>query len=181
MAIINDIWTAYDEGEGCWTGCDWPTCYGSLGLDLHGISSYQAHQAAEHWSALARDEVADDDITTAEEGNLLTMAEHLRLRAAVVCAGEGAARRPRVCGKPARLFCAEVLAREWEFAALWLEEIEADASWAEHEAWEAVGAAERGEWDGALGHACHACQIESGYHDCRPWRHLREVIEDAVG
>ena len=180
MATINDIWTAYDEGQHQWTGCAWPTHYGSLGMDLHGISSHQAHEAGERWSALAKDEVADDDITTEEEVDLVAMAEHLRLRRAVVYGGDGPACRPSVCGKSARLFCAEVLAREWAFAALWLEEIEADATWAEEEAREAVGAAERGEWDDAVCRAGHACQIQSGYKDCRPWTHLKEVIEEAV-
>ena len=83
-------------------------------------------------------------------------------------------------GAEVRRVCAEVLAREWEFAACWLAEIEADAHWAEDEAWEAVRAAATGDWRLALEHAHRACSIESGYHAPRPWRRLARTIEQAA-
>ena len=180
MATINDIWVAYDEARGQWSGCNWPTHYGSLGLDLDGSSSSQAHQTANRWRAIAADEVAYNNITTGEETCLVDMAEHLRLRGAVVCLGEDQECRLEVRGNRTRLFCAEMLAGEWEFASHWLEEIESDAKRAEEEAQEAVGAAEDGDWEHALGHACQACSIESGYDDPRPWRHLKRAIEEAA-
>ena len=55
----------------------------------------------------------------------------LRLGRRVVCRDAGPDGCRLVCDSPAVRFCAEVLAREWEFAASWLEEIESDAHWAE--------------------------------------------------
>jgi hypothetical protein len=37
MTTINDVWSAYDEATGHWTGCSWPTRYGSLGLNLNSF------------------------------------------------------------------------------------------------------------------------------------------------
>jgi hypothetical protein len=177
MATINDVWTAYDEAKLQWTGCDWPTQYGSAGLDLNGMLSGEAHQAADHWRAIAADEVAYGDVTTEEEDGLVQMARHLRLSRAVALVGRDQEYHSEVCGNTARLFCADNLAREWEFASHWLEEIESDALWAEEEAQRAVAGAEDGDWDCALEHACRACSIESGYHHPRPWRHLKQVIK----
>jgi hypothetical protein len=179
MATINDIWNAYDEGESQWTGCDWPTHYGTLGLDLNGIRACAAHQVAKHWCVLAADEEGCGDINTGEEDCLVAMAEHLRLPRAVVYVGEDQEGHPQVLGQSARHLCAETLAGEWELAAHWLEEIESDALWAEAEAQEAVAAAENGAWEYALRHARQACSIESGYDEPRPWRHLKRVIEEA--
>ena len=140
----------------------------------------QAHQAAERWRAIATDEVAGDEVTAGEEGSLVDTALHLRLGRKVVCLGEGRDGGLLVCGSPAVRFCAEVLAREWAFAADWLEEIESDARWAEGEAREAVRAAEDGDWGHALGHARQACLIESGYDASRPWTGLQRAIERAA-
>src|SRR5690348_5932252 len=172
MATINDVWAAYEEAQGRWSGWNWPTHYGSLGLDLDGVSSVQAHQAANRWRAIATDEVADAEVTAGEQSSLVNMARQLRIGRREVCLGAGRAGGLVVCGSPAVRFCAEVLAGEWEFAACWLEEIESDARWAEGEAPEAVRAAEDGDWGHALGHARQACLIESGYHAPRPWARL---------
>ncbi|HJT76791.1 MAG TPA: hypothetical protein VJ739_06275 [Gemmataceae bacterium] len=180
MTTINDVWVAHEEAHGRWSGCNWPTHYGSLGLDLEGVSSSQAHQSAGRWQAIATDEVAGDEVTAAEESSLVDMALHLRLGRGVVCLGDGAHSDLRVCGGPAVRFCAEVLASEWEFAACWLEEIESDARWAEQEAQEAVRAAEDANWGHALEHVRQACLIESGYDDPRPWTRLKREIESAA-
>jgi peptidylprolyl isomerase len=180
MTAMNALWVAYKEAQGRWSGCNWPTHYGSLGLDLDGISSRQAYQAADRWRTIATDEVADDEITADEKNSLVDMALHLRLGRGVVCLGEDLPGGLLVCGSPAVRFCAEILAREWEFAAHWLEEIESDAHWAEEEAQAAVRAAADGEWEHALGHARQACVIESGYQTPRPWRPLKQAIEGAV-
>ena len=180
MTTINDIWTAYEEGEGHWTGCNWPTRYGSLGLDLDGVSSGQAHRNANRWRAIAADEIPDGEVAGGEEAALVDMALHLRLRGAVICRVEDRSCRLEVCGSPARHFCAEVLAREWEFVSAWLEEIESDARWADQEAKDAVRSAEDGDWEQAVAHAGQACQIESGYANSRPWRRLKQVIENAA-
>jgi hypothetical protein len=177
MATINDVWSAFDKGEHQWTGCDWPTHYGSADLDLNGMLSSEADKAADHWRAIAADEVAYGDVTTEEEDCLVQVARQLRLSRAVAFVGRNHESHSEVCGKMARLVCAETLAREWEFASHWLEEIESDALWAEDEAQRAVAGAEAGDWDGALEHACRACSIESGYHHPRPWRHLQQVIK----
>jgi hypothetical protein len=180
MTTINDVRVAHEEARGRWSGCNWPTHYGSLGLDLDGVSSSQAHQAAGRWQAIATDEVAGDEVTAGEESSLVDVALHLRLGHGVVCLGAGAYRGLRVCGGPAVRFCAEVLASEWEFAARWLAEIESDARWAEQEAQEAVRAAKDADWGLALGHARQACLIESGYDAPRPWTRLRREIERAA-
>jgi hypothetical protein len=180
MTTIKDVWVAHEEARGRWSGCNWPTHYGSLGLDLDGVSSSQAHQAAGRWQAIATDEVASDEVTAGEESSLVEMALHLRLGRGMVCMGAGRDGGLRVCGGPAVCFCAKVLASEWEFAACWLEEIESDARWAEQEALEAVRAAEDADWGHALGHARQACLIEAGYDDPRPWTRLKREIERAA-
>jgi hypothetical protein len=180
MATINDVWTAYEEAQGRWSGCNWPTHYGSLGLDLAGISSRQARQVADRWRAVAADEGAGEEVTAVEEAALVDMALHLRLRRPAVCLGENPNGRLQVCGPPARRFCAEALAREWEFAAYWLAEIESDARWAEQEGWKAVRAAEDGDWEHALGHARQACSIECGYDVPRHWERLELAVERAA-
>jgi len=177
MTTIVDVWRAYDGAQGRWSGCSWPTHYGSLGFNLDGVSSDQAHRAAERWRAIAADEVASEEVTGDEENSLAEMALHLRLGRRVVCQGEGPDRSLLVRGSRAVCFCAGVLAKEWKFAAYWLEEIESDARWAEEEAREAVDAAEDGEWGSALGHARHACLIESGYEVPRAWQPLKRAIE----
>lgn len=175
MSTINDVWLAYREAHGSWSGCDWPTHYGSLGLDLQGVSSIQAHRAAGRWQSMATDEVAGSEITTSEKRSLVEMALHLRLVRRVVCLSPDG--RLGVCESQAMRFCAEALATEWEFAARWLEEIETDARWAEEEAREAVRAAEDGDWPHALGHARQACLIQSGYNTPRAWARLKGMIE----
>jgi hypothetical protein len=180
MATINDVWDAYEEAHGRWSGCNWPTHYGTLGLDLDGISSRQAHEAAARWRAVAAGEVAGDDVTGGEQASLVDMASHLRLRGAVVCLVRDQDCHLEVCGNRARRFCAEILAREWQFVACLLEEIESDARWAEEEAQQAVRAAEEGDWGHALGHARQACLIESGYDAPRPWTRLKREIERAA-
>jgi hypothetical protein len=174
MATINDVWAAYDEGQGRWFGCNWPTRYGSLGVDLEGVSSAQAHRTADHWLAVADEEAR----ATADEASVLEkMALHLRVRDLALRHHEPFLRQtPR---HPRRL-CAETLAREWRVAAYVLAEIERDACSAEREASSAVQAAEGGNWDAALRHARRACLIESGYHAPRPWRRLKRAIERAV-
>jgi hypothetical protein len=180
MVIMRDIRVAYEEARGLWSGCNWPTCYGSLGLDLEGVSSGQARQAAVRWRGMSEGEGAGDDLTADDEASLVEVALHLRVRGAAVCPGESPDGGMKVCGDRARHFCTEVLAREWDFAAGWLGEIESDARWAEGEAEEAVHAAEDGDWGRAVGHACRACSIESGYEDPRPWTRLKRVIENAA-
>jgi anti-sigma B factor antagonist len=181
MATITELRAAYQEASRRWGGCDWATRYGCLGLDLDGLSSERAREAAVRWGDVAGGEDAYDDLTSGEEASLVGAARHLRLRGAVVYLGEDRGGRLEVRGKSARLYCAEILAREWVFATGWLEEVESDAAWAEGEASQAVQAAERGDWDGASAHACLACSIESGYRYPRTWGQLRHVIRRAAG
>src|SRR5262249_44851139 len=84
MATINDVWTAYEEARAGWSGCNWPTHYGSLGLDLKDLTSADAHRAAGVWRAIAANAEAGDEFTGTEEAALVDMALHLRLRRAVV-------------------------------------------------------------------------------------------------
>jgi hypothetical protein len=180
MVTINDVRDAYEGATGQWTGCNWLTHYGSLDLDLDGVSSNQAQRASGRWRTIAADKLDCDEITGEEEAFLVDMALQRRLRVAVFWRGEDQVCRLKVARKPARRFCAEILASQWTFAAYWLEEIELDARWAEEEAQEAVRAAEEGDWKHALGHARQACVLESGYDDPRSWRHLKQVIEEAA-
>ena len=179
MHTINDVWQAYERAQGRWSGCNWPTGYGSLGLDLAGVSSTRAHEIADRWRTLAVDEASGSDVTEAEEASLADMALHLRLVHAVVRPGGGDVCL-KVCETRARLCCAGAVAAEWEYAAFWLEGVEEDARWAEQEALEAVQAAEDGDWEQALGHARLACVIEAGYDDSKPWSQLQRVIEQAA-
>jgi hypothetical protein len=114
MATINDIWTSYDDAESRWTGCDWPTHFGCLDLDLDGISAYQAHHNAEHWAEIAVGEVAYDDITSGDDTSLVGIAQHLRIKGAVVCLGGDQGGCLAVQGKSARVFCAEAIATGME-------------------------------------------------------------------
>jgi hypothetical protein len=180
MSSILDVRVAYEHAQGRWSGCSWPTRYGSLGFDLDGVSASQARQAADRWQAIATDEVASDEVTADEESCLVDMALHLRLARGGVRRGAGRNGRLLIGSSLAVHFCAEALAREWKFAACWLEEIESDAHGAEEEAREAVRAAEDGEWRDALGHARQACLIESGYDAPRPWSRLKRAIERAT-
>jgi hypothetical protein len=180
VASIDDVWRAYEKARGQWRGCNWPTHYGLLDLDLDGISSDQAHQEAKRWRALTADETATDDLTSREETSLVDMARHLRLRGAVTYVADEHEWRPEVRGPAARSRCGEALATQWESAASWLEEIESDARWADEEALEAVQAAEDADWGQALGHAEQACLIESGYYAPRGWTRLKREIERAA-
>jgi carbon storage regulator len=180
MATIADVRAAYDAATGQWTGCNWPTRYGRLGLELGNFSSRRAKQSAGRWRAIAAGRVDHDNVTAGEEASLVDAAMHLRLRGAVACPGEDQGVRPEVSGRRARRFCAATLAREWEFAAEWLEEAESDARWAEAEAEEAVRAAEDEDWGQAVNHARRACSIETGYGAPRWWGGLKRVIEGAA-
>src|SRR4051794_31777588 len=153
MATICEIWAAYELARGRWSGCDWPTRFGSLRLDLEGVSSLQARAAARRWRGIAAGEVACRP-TPQEGAPLPAMGLCLRLRLPGVLT-DGLT-SPRPAPRPARHRCAEALADEWEFAACVIEEIEADASLAEREAWAAVRAAERGDWQIALRHVRRA-------------------------
>jgi hypothetical protein len=177
MATINDVWTAYEDARASWSGCNWPTHYGSLGLDLKDLTSADAYRTAGRWRAIVANAEAGEEFTPSEEAALVNMALHLRLRREVVSFG----RLLRVCKGSTRRFCAESLAREWELAAEWLADIELDALWAEHEGQAAVSAAEDGDWDQALTHARKACSIESAFGaPSGPWEHLEEAIERAA-
>jgi hypothetical protein len=44
---ITDIRRAFEEAEGMWTGCDWPTRFGKSGLDLNGIPADYAGAVAQ--------------------------------------------------------------------------------------------------------------------------------------
>jgi len=177
MATINDIWTSYDDAESRWTGCDWPTHFGCLDLDLDGIAANQARDNAGHWAEIAVGELACDDITSGDDDSLVGVAQHLRITGVVVRLDGHQGGRLAVQDKSARVFCAEALAKEWRYATEWLEEVESDAVWAEQEAQQAVGAAEDGNWDGALTHAAQAYAIESEYQHRGIWKDLRETIE----
>jgi hypothetical protein len=59
---IEEVYRAYEEGTGLWTGCDWPTRFGATGLDLNGYAAAEADaiaidairtEAAEDWSSAA--------------------------------------------------------------------------------------------------------------------------------
>jgi hypothetical protein len=179
MATIGEVWAAYEKARGRWSGCDWPTRFGSQRLDLEGVSSLQARGIARRWRAVAAGEVACP-CTPQENATLAAMGLCLRLGSPAVRTGEGGLAPPRLAPRPARRRCAEALADEWELAACVLEEIESDAGLAEREAWAAVRAAERGDWDGARGHVRRASALESGYHAPRLWGGLKSLIESVA-
>ncbi|MBI3409010.1 MAG: hypothetical protein HY040_11740 [Planctomycetes bacterium] len=58
---LEAIQQAFDEAKGTWTGCDWPTHFGSSGLDLNGWTSAKAEsrvreltEATADWRGAAR-------------------------------------------------------------------------------------------------------------------------------
>lgn len=179
MTTINDVWTAYDEGAEQWAGCNWQTHVGQLGLDLNGVSATQARRNAARWRAMAAGEAAWET-TAGEESSLVGVARCIPLGGVVIGGSGSPAGRLRVCGHPARRFCAAILAQEWEFVSVWLRDVESDARWAGREAQAALAAAEEGEWEAALSHASQACRIESGYHAPQAWRKLRRVLMKAT-
>jgi hypothetical protein len=94
--VMEAVEQAYTQGQGAWTGCDWPTSFGHTGLDLNGISSHQALLMARatagiestdwleamHWLRLVEadadgaDEAARLAVDHAARGNLeLAMSE----------------------------------------------------------------------------------------------------------
>jgi hypothetical protein len=180
MATINDVWTAYDNATGRWTGCHWRARYGELRLNIKGVSSGKAEMTAERWRRMAGHRAIWEETTAAEEAALVRAARSLRMPGERALLDSGGTCHTGVWGIGARRACARVLAGEWEFASYWLKEIECAARWAETEARDAVCAAEDGDWDSALRHAKCACLIESGYHTRLPWRRLRRAIRQAT-
>lgn len=180
MANIDRVLSAYRHGEGAWSGCNWPTRFGSLGLNLDGVTSAQARRAAVRWLDLTSPDLDIERSTTAELRELAALALQLHLLGPG-CRRDGSGRsRPAAPLALTRRPCAAVLAWEWEVAASVLAEIEADARSAEREARAAVRAAGEGDWELALRRARCACAIESGYHAPRPWQRLRRAIARAA-
>lgn len=177
MATIAEIWAAYEQARGCWSGCDWPTRFGSLSLDLEGVTSLEARATGRRWRAVAEGELACGVVSPHEDDVLARMGLCLRLRSGFVWRVQDGLASPRLAPRPTRRLCAEALAREWECAACVLAEIESDASLAEREAWAAVRSAERGDWAEALGSAARASALEAGYHLPRLWARLKALIE----
>jgi hypothetical protein len=46
MTHLQRITRACEEAQGKWSGCDWPTSYGRMGLDLNGWTAAEARYAA---------------------------------------------------------------------------------------------------------------------------------------
>jgi hypothetical protein len=175
MATISEVWAAYEQARGRWSGCDWPTRFGSLSLDLEGVSSLQARSAVRRWRAIAAD--VSGGVSNQESDALASMALSLRLRSGLVWAVGHGLGVPSLAPRPSRRRCALTLAQEWEFAACVLAEIESDASLAEREGWAAVRSAERGDWPDAQRHAGRASALEAGYLVPRLWGRLDAVIQ----
>jgi hypothetical protein len=103
---------AFLSGVGKWTGCDWPTRFGTTGLDLNGLTAAQALLMARatagaesaDWRAAARwldeveadarkaEEAASRAARLAADGRLVEAAEQAKL----ACALEGRYREERV-------------------------------------------------------------------------------------
>jgi hypothetical protein len=52
---LAEIVRVYEQTAGRWTGCDWPTAFGTMDLDLNGITAAQAGARAAVDTPLARD------------------------------------------------------------------------------------------------------------------------------
>ncbi len=180
MKINNEVQATYEEAAEQRAGGRWLPHFGGLGLDLSGFSSRRARRVAECWRRVAACKAGAPTVRAGGEASLVNVALHLGLDRSVARLGEDQGRRVRVCGEPARRFCAEALAREWAFAAEWLDEVESDARWAADEAREAVRAAEAGDWGPATRHAHQACSIESAHEGPRLWGRLERAIEEAA-
>src|SRR5262245_61451051 len=46
QASVEEVVSAYEEGVGSWAGCDWPTAFGPMLLDLNGITAAEADAPA---------------------------------------------------------------------------------------------------------------------------------------
>jgi hypothetical protein len=178
MTTDEDIRAAYESAKGRWAGCTWPTERGCLGLDLNGVSAAQARAKAACWRCAV--EGAAGRLAPDDEALLARMAELLGGKEAVVYLAEDDATHTEVRAEPERRLAAEMVAEEWEAAARWLQQVEADAAWAEEEARLAVAAAGQGDWGPALRHACEACAIESEYDAPSHWGPLRQAIAEAI-
>jgi len=55
---LGEIARAYDEAIGTWTGCDWPTQFGRMGLDLNGCTAATAAARAGETAGLAAEDWA---------------------------------------------------------------------------------------------------------------------------
>jgi hypothetical protein len=86
---LDQIWAAYHEGAGTWTGCDWPTAVGKSRLNLNGMKAAEARAKAE----ICTDSKEHEDWITAS--HWLVQVEHhaqlaqKRAAAAVRAAEEG--------------------------------------------------------------------------------------------
>jgi hypothetical protein len=112
MTTINDVWIAYEEAHGRWSGCNWSTRYGRVGMDLNGVSSSRAHQAATRWREIASAGVGDHKVAAGDESDLVHMARYLGLGRGVVCRGASPDGGLSSLGSPGVRSCANVLA--WE-------------------------------------------------------------------
>lgn len=95
---MDDVTRAYEEATGTWTGCDWPTVFGTAGLDLEGWTAAEARAHAmqvdpsqrQAWEAAASclgeverraegaEEAAKQAIVAAGAGEWEAAAEHAR-------------------------------------------------------------------------------------------------------
>ncbi|MGL4549841.1 MAG: hypothetical protein ACRC33_01535 [Gemmataceae bacterium] len=151
MTAADKVGAAYELNQGRWSGCNWPTRFGSLGIDLDGVSAALARRIASRWSGLTSAGGPSDDQWDACGG----MAASLGL-------------------PPARF------AWEWGLAAAVLAAIESDARTAERQAEAAYRAARDLDWVRALRHARRAAVIESGYPAPRGWRRLLRAVRRAA-
>ena len=46
QASVEEVAGAYEEGAGTWAGCDWPTAFGPMLLDLNGMTAAEADARA---------------------------------------------------------------------------------------------------------------------------------------
>lgn len=171
---FNKVLAVFLEGVDRWSGCNWPTSYGSLGMNLDGVPASLARRFAKRWAALAVDENTTAPVTAEEESTIFQMAWHLQQTSATTSDTRACPRRL------ARIRCATALSQEWAIAAHFLSEIEQDANDAQQEAAQAIQAASKNDWPTARWHACRACSIESGYIAPRAWRRLKLTIERAI-
>jgi hypothetical protein len=97
-ASVEEVAGAYEEGAGTWTGCDWPTAFGPMLLDLNGMTAAQAD---------ARAAAADDLFDLEEEG----------VWGAATCWLEEVERRAWEAESEAALAVAAARAGHWDEAA----------------------------------------------------------------
>jgi len=170
MNRAQEIIKAIKDAQVGWTGLEWTTQAGPLGLDLDGVSAARLRRAAR---AARERKTLLGAVHAAEQvfgRRLMDRHPYPRERD----------ERAEDLAPPAEIESPADLAEALEEAAAEVEEVEASAQAAAKCGDAAIEALRRGDLDAARAELERACAIEREYGDCPEWRaplRLLEVLE----